>query len=374
VSLLTFGPGEAVWEVFGHNALMIRNQLTGAEALYHWGVFSFDQPGFVPRFLKGEMLYSMGAGQPGYALEQYERANRSIRIQTLNMSPDAKLALYQEVAENLENPDYRYDYFLENCSTRIRDLIDRAVGGALHAQASAPDHDYRFHTRRLTQHDLPVWTGMDALLGNPGSRPITGWEAAFVPMELAEEVAATQVAIGGRREPLAARDEVLFASTNPPEPQEPRSFLLGFVALGLGLGGVIYGLGRASAQGGAAFRLGFTVLAGSWSLLAGLFGVLLIAVLFTDHIWMYRNENVLQLSPVSLILAGLLPLALLRARPSPLALKLAGVVLGLSVLGFVLQALPGLDQGNGEVIALALPIHWGTYLALRRQARPSVAP
>jgi len=109
--------------------------------------------------------------------------------------------------------------------------------------------------------------------------------------------------------------------------------------------------------------------------------VMVASWLLTDHVFMYRNENLFQLSPLSFALIPLLVSVGLSGRRSALAWRLAAVVAALSVLGLLLQLIPGLDQGNGQIIALALPVHlgvaWGTRMlassarAAHQTARPS---
>jgi hypothetical protein len=121
------------------------------------------------------------------------------------------------------------------------------------------------------------------------------------------------------------------------------------------------GLGLFSIVWGVVGGLGGVVLAGLWA--------------FTDHVMAYRNENLFQLNPLLLGLAVLVPLGLAGMhRAARWARVLASVLAGLSLAGLVLQALPGLDQVNGPIIALLLPIHLGTAMGLPRAIRPEPAP
>jgi len=112
-------------------------------------------------------------------------------------------------------------------------------------------------------------------------------------------------------------------------------------------------------RGGGAARLGFSLVSGAWLLFAGIGGVILLGLwAFTDHSIAYRNENVLQLSPLALPLVVLLPALAYGARWSwRWGPKLAAAVAALSVLGFALQVLPWFNQVNGPEIALAMPIN-----------------
>ncbi len=366
VYLVTYGPGDRVWEPFGHNAIWIRDRRTGTDLAYNWGVFSFNEVDFVPRFLKGTMMYRMAASDAHATARGYESLNRSVHVQELALTGSQKVDLERRVRANLEDPVYRYDYFLDNCSTRVRDMLNAVLGGAIEtATTNVADETFRFHTRRLTQHDLAIWTGIDLLLGNPGSRPISRWESLFVPMELQEVVGELEIAVpGGGRMPLVASEEVVFEAVRSAEPETPTGIRWQLPLFGLALGGLLVWLARGWKRGSGGARLALGLTAAAWCLLAGIIGVVLVLVWFTDHVWMYWNENLLQFSPLSLVLLAFLPGALRGSGQR--AARWAAVVAGLAVLGFVIQVFPGVDQGNGELIAAALPVHLGLAWALSR--------
>jgi hypothetical protein len=127
-------------------------------------------------------------------------------------------------------------------------------------------------------------------------------------------------------------------------------------------------LARAARSG--ARRIALAVVIALWALVTGVFGTL-IALLwaFTDHSVTYYNENLLQANPLLLALAVLAPLAISKGRGTKTATRLALLIAGLSVLGFLLQVFPNLDQVNGEIIALMLPIHCAVVAAMNTSQR-----
>ena len=130
---MTMGPGKAVWERFGHNAIWIHDPERGTDQAYNYGLFDLRQEKFLVRFLQGRMWYWM-QGFPAQAyVELYRRANRSVWIQELEMPANAKRELQEflEWNERPENRFYHYDYYRDNCSTRVRDALDRALGGRI---------------------------------------------------------------------------------------------------------------------------------------------------------------------------------------------------------------------------------------------------
>jgi hypothetical protein len=372
VYLMTMGPGSAVWERFGHNAIWIDDPSVQPDTAYNYGLFDFRQENFLLRFIRGQMWYWMAGFPAEPYVQTYVRDNRSVWLQELNLPPRARLELREFLRwnERPENRFYHYDYYRDNCSTRVRDAIDRVIGGAIEAQtASRPTGTtYRFHTQRLTANDPLVFTGLLLALGQQVDRPISAWEEMFLPLALRDH--ARQVTVtgpDGSQIPLVASERTLFESTAPPPPDAPPSWLHWYLLVGTVVGALAAALGGL-ARRRAAGRLGLGVVAVLWGSLAGLAGMVLAGLwAFTDHAMAYRNENLFQVNPLVLALAVLVPLAQAGSgRAGRWARGLALVLVGLSLLGLVLQVLPGFDQVNGQVIALALPIHIGFAVGLRR--------
>ncbi len=372
VYLMTMGPGAAVWERFGHNAIWIDDPAVEPDTAYNYGLFDFRQENFLLRFLRGQMWYWM-AGIPAEPYVQtYVRDNRSVWLQELNLPPRARLELREFLRwnERPENRFYHYDYYKDNCSTRVRDAIDRVIGGAIEAQtASLPTGTtYRFHTQRLTANDPLIFTGLLLALGEQVDRPISAWEEMFLPMALREYARGVTVAgPGGARVPLVASERTLFESTAPAPPAAPPSWLHWYLLLGMVVGALAAVLGD-PARRGILGRSGLFVLAVLWGSVGGLGGIVLAGLwAFTDHVMAYWNENLFQVNPLMLALPVLVRFAMAGSgKAGRWARALALGLAALSLLGFVLQVLPGLDQVNGQVIALALPIHLGFAVGVRR--------
>ncbi|MBV9773755.1 MAG: DUF4105 domain-containing protein [Gemmatimonadetes bacterium] len=374
VYLLTMGQGDEVWEKFGHNAIWIHDPVRGTDQAYNYGMFDFRQENFVLRFVQGRMLYWMQGIPMDWTLPVYQRGNRSVTAQELNLTPRqrAELRDFLEWNESPENRFYRYDYYRDNCSTRVRDALDRVLGGRIRAETQAvpSGSSYRWHTDRLTADDVPIYAAITMGLGEPADRPISRWEEMFLPEKLHDQVARMRVRdAAGREVPLVASERVLVPSAREPERQAPPRRIPGFLLAGLALGSAFLLLARGAARSRAA-RYGFAGLAALWTLFVGSGGVILAGLwLFTDHQIAYRNENLFQLDPVALALVLLAPALAMGARwAARPAVAVSRIVVALAVLGLVAQVLPGLDQGNGIAIALALPAHLGLALALRRLA------
>ena len=385
VYLLTMGQGDEVWELFGHNAIWIKDKSNGTDITYNWGMFDFAQPNFLGRFLTGNTQYWMEGIPLESMLRAYTQRNRSMLAQELNLTPAQRLALKNSLEENArpENKFYRYDYYRDNCSTRLRDMLDRALGGQLQTSTTTriTSETYRSHTQRLTQNDIPVYTGITFALGHPADKPISAWDEMFLPVRMANHLRKVRVAdTAEKKVPLVRSEMALFTAGRAPEPSSTPNYLPWFLALGLALGGTLIALVSRAEIGGRFSLFAATLLATLWSLIAGIAGTALFAAwVFTHHYFMSRNENLLQLNPISIVLTVLIPLSIYALRGVSRARQLSAVVAALSLIGMIAQGTPFFRQLNGEIIALALPVNlavvWTVFrlTGYRRTSRASSA-
>jgi amino acid transporter len=327
------------------------------------------------------MRYSMGAFGMNETVDQYRRSNRTVWAQKLNLQPAQKQRLAEFVAWNVrpENRDYHYDYFRDNCSTRVRDALDVALSGTIKSatQAAPSGTSFRFHTARLTQDDWPVFTGTMLGLGEPVDGEISIWDEMFLPVRMKDQLRRVRVTGPGGQEPLVQDERIIVQATRAPEETGVHRGILGYLlisVIGLAVG---YGLWILGGRGASV--TGTLALATLWSLVAGLAGTVLAGLwVFTDHLYSYRNENLFQLNPLSLLvavaLAGLMWKRRRRGREvsSRFAVTTARLVAGLSLVGFVIQMLPGVDQVNGGAIALALPLHMGVLALIMSLGSPAL--
>jgi hypothetical protein len=383
VYVMTMGPGSLVWERFGHNAIWVQDAARGTDKAYNYGLFDFEQENFILRFVQGRMLYWMEGFDAYMTAELYRRDNRSVWIQELNLTPAERVRLrdFLEWNEREENRYYRYDYYRDNCSTRVRDAIDLVLGGRLRESTAAPaGATFRSHTRRLTTNDIPIYTGLQMGLGSPVDRPISKWEEMFLPLKLREHLRMiTTVDEAGREVPLVRSEATLYESTRPAVREAPPMWWPGYLAAGLVVGALLALLAAGSSRRRAA-RYGFILLASVWSILSGFGGLVLLGLwTLTDHAAAYANENLFQLNPLSLALLVLVPaLAYGAVRGRRVTVILAVAVAAISLLGLLLKLLPWFGQVNHEVIALALPVHlalaWSLYTLAKRPSAAQAAP
>ena len=239
-SLLTMLPGDEVYSLFGHSAIRIRDDAAGIDRTYNFGTFSFEQPYFVLRFLRGSLDYSLDTAPYAYELQKYQYLRRPVVEQTLALDAEVVRTLYDRLEVNAlpENRDYRYDFFWDNCSTRLLDAVDSALVATGRPGLELPPTEAPRTFRELlapyTAGNRPVDLGIDLALGAPGDRVATAREEAFLPLELAAQL--DRATVGGR--PLVARRDTVFwvegAGLPAPAPRWPLGLTLGLAALGLG--------------------------------------------------------------------------------------------------------------------------------------------
>jgi hypothetical protein len=359
VRLLTMGNGQDIYALFGHTAIWVHDNVTRRDTVFNWGEFDLRQPNFILHFLQGLNLYTIGGQRIDDLLYAYRYWNRSVTAQELDLSTSEKDTLVAIINENMqpENRRYRYDYFVENCATRPRDILDRVLRGQLRAGAdSITPTSYRWQALRLMQGDKPLALGVNIGLGRPSDEPITAWQEMFLPRKLHDWVATRQVKDStGALHPLVKNERVLFKSTRPPEPESAPSFGWLWIA-GLVIAGLFVWLGRRALTGSRGARIGAAIAFGVWAFVAGILGTILTLLwTVTDHRFAHANENLLLFNPLWLVLAVLLPMYFLRGRASWATTRLVTAVFALSVVALVAHA--GLSrQSNLGVIGLALPI------------------
>lgn len=341
--LVTYGPGQEVWERFGHNAIWLRDAELGLDHVYSFGYFEMDRPGFHLDFARGIMKYFGSAASPEEEFAFYRMRDRSIRIQKLALD-DARIGqLHELLHENIfPIPQYYdYDYFFANCSTWLRDLIDRVVDGQVRAQLEEQPArlGFRDHIRRYNESRLELHAGLMLLLGPMIDRPRTAWEEGFVPEALADWMGT--VSVDG--EPLVGESETLYASSRHDAPAEPT------------LQWWSYGLVSLLAALLVAVALRFDP--GFWPMLpwrvavlaTGLGGVIVLLMWFASgHEVIDGNRVVLMLNPLWLLM--LLPL------PRPARTGLWWLLAAAALAGAVLLAWPGSPQYRPQLVFGLLPL------------------
>ncbi|HEX3904885.1 MAG TPA: DUF4105 domain-containing protein [Polyangia bacterium] len=372
---VTFGPGDHPFFKFGHDAIWIHDADGGTDKVYNFGTFAFS-PRVIVDFLHGRMTYWLSVSYLPAVIASYERENRTIDVQELTLAPQAKRELRARLDLNArpENRDYKYDYFLDNCATRVRDAIDLAVGGRLRESARAPARlSLRGQALRMTADYWPLYVALDIVLGPDTDRPIDRWGEMFIPEELARGLAAVTVAAPSGPRPLVKEARAIYAAVDRPPPLETPPARGGlFFVVGCMVGLCFLGLGwgasrpRLARPARVACRVALGLALATWGLLTGFVGSFLVYVWgFTDHVVAHHNQNILLFAPWALALALLgFGVAFGSPRMGRAARGVATAALAAVVAACALKLGVVRHQENGALLAFALPAWIGVRASL----------
>lgn len=366
VSLITYGPGETYWERFGHDAIELRDVGSGESVNFNYGVFDFEEKGFLLNFARGRMRYLMDAAPSALDESLYTDAGRSVTRQRLALGATQAAALRDFLLWNLrpENAPYRYDYYADNCTTRVRDALDAALGGALRAQLTARRGNltYRQHTARMMQAQPWLMLVLDLGLGPYADQPLDAWRESFLPDVLQANLRQVHITdAAGHQRPLVVSEAIVTpgrieAATTAPDLRLPLAIA------GLGLGVLLVLMYRF-------WMPGYIALGSLYLVAAGLVGLILLALwTLTAHHSAWANANLLLFNPAAWLL---LP-TLWRRRRALRASRFIDGVIALQLLAMVaavlLHLLPGSVQQNQPWLLFALPLWLALAWTLRKAA------
>ena len=367
VSLISYGPGETYWERFGHDAIELRDGVSGESVDFNYGMFDFEEKNFFLNFARGRMHYLMDAQSSAPEQRDYVEAGRSVTRQRLSLAPTQASALRDFLLWNLrpENAGYPYDYYVDNCTTRVRDALDHVLGGVLkaHLAPQPGGMTYRQQTARLMAAQPWLMLVLDLGLGPYADRPLDNWQESFLPMVLQANLRNIQLhdATGASR-PLVLDEQLVSPNRLEVPPVAAPDLRPGLAIAGLILAVLIVFARRR-------WSLGFALLGTIYLVLAGLIGiVLLILWTLTEHHSAWANANLLLFSPLAFFL---LP-SLWRARrglpPSRFVNAILLVQLLAMLIAVLLHLLTGNVQQNQPWLLFALPC----WLALAWSARSEI--
>jgi len=377
VYALTFSPGDEPFYKFGHNAIWIHDDkaIKARDRVYNWGTFSFGDPALIPKFVVGRFMYWLSTAAITATKRIYAHENRWVDAQELDLSGPEKLALQTAVEENLQgdNKYYKYDYFRDNCSTRVRDALDKVTGGAIREAGKAPGRlTLRQHTMRVTADTPAFATVLSLALGDLIDKPATKWDEAFLPGELQSTLTSVKLKdAAGKERPLVKAQERLVAANRADTPFDPPNWFGYFFSAGVALAGLVAGLAAAASNKSKAARVTLGLAMTLSSLVLGFLGLFFLFVwFFTDHQAGYGNENIFVCAPFAwALVGGGIGVARGKERSIERAAKVAAAGAALAVLGVVVKILPWFDQYNWWFLALLVPpwvaLAWG----LRRLAQ-----
>jgi hypothetical protein len=352
IGVMTMEPGAEFWERFGHDSLVVVDPATGNATSYNFGFFDMGEPDFVGNFVRGVMRYYLIALPAEEDLAEYRAKGRGVSIQWLDLDAAQARSLADALAINArpENARYRYEYFTDNCATRVRDALDRALGGKLKEQLSGRSQGNTFRSESVRLAWPAKWMAVGFHVGLSGyaDRPLSRWDEAFIPMRLRDSLREVKRTDG---RPLVAAEEILLPHRLSLPPEEMPNWRVPALFTGLLAAAAAFWLGRRRPRILAAFALPF------WAL-SGVTGVVMLYLWFgTAHIAGHGNENILLLSPLCLLLLPGGWQALRGREGSSRFRTLLWIVAGSAAIAGFLKFLPFRPQENVEWVLLLLPLH-----------------
>jgi hypothetical protein len=219
VYLITCGPGTETYSIYGHSALRIVIPEKKSDVVYNWGMFDFSAPNFAWKFAKGRLNYWVGEESIQNFLQIYLFEKRFVISQKINLNPDETGKLLTLLNENLkpENINYRYDFFYDDCSTRIRDLLEKTIGEKL---LYPPAETWKTPTFREMvgkyQNPFP-WLdfGIDLIMGSPGDKKATFRDRMFLPLDMQNGLSETVINRSGKMIPLLQNNKAILDFNSP---------------------------------------------------------------------------------------------------------------------------------------------------------------
>ena len=374
VDLYTYGPGTIYWERFGHDALVITDTSSGESYAFNYGMFDFDQKDFYLNFARGIMIYRAAAWPTADDIQQFSAEGRSITDQHLNLTPAQRAQLRDFLVWNVQpqNARYRYRYFADNCTTRVRDALDRVLDGSLQRQLTGPaahGETYRSETDRLMSGQPWLMVLLDLGLGPYADQPLTRWTGAFIPARLMNELRSVHATDGA---PLVQSETVLSPQRLPSPPVAAPDMRWPLLIAGLVLG-IAFVAAAWFRDQYEIERWWFAAVGALYALLAGIAGALMLVLWFaTAHRAAWANENLWLFNP----LAWLLVPALLRVRKpgsagSRFGIAIAALLTLSAVFALISKLLPWFPQRNLPWILFALPAWIGLLCGLWMMRPPS---
>ncbi len=180
ISLLTCSPGDELYSAFGHTAIRVNDMV------FNYGMFNFNTEGFYIKFVSGQTDYELGVEMMDGFERQYERRNRSVIEQKLNLTNEEKAALFNALIENTrpENKTYRYNFVFDNCATRPRVKIEECLKGAIKYDVKEESESYRKLIEKYVGEDSWIKFGIDILIGAEADKTASFFDRLFLPDEL----------------------------------------------------------------------------------------------------------------------------------------------------------------------------------------------
>ena len=197
IEVYTCAPGNQLYSQFGHTAIGVFDRQRGIDQVFNYGTFSFNTPHFYLKFCAGKLLYQLTSESFSQFVYSYERRGRQVVAQRLNLTLEQRQHLFNLLSENClpENCDYQYDFFFDNCATRVLDILYHAFGDSLTYTATdtLPQPSMRDCIHPYLNGSQWTKAGIDLVLGSITDRRATCRQQSFLPDKLHDYLAECQI-------------------------------------------------------------------------------------------------------------------------------------------------------------------------------------
>ena len=296
IYLLTCGPGDDLYNTFGHTGIRVFDRSQAIDIVFNYGIFDFDTEGFYTKFLRGKLLYNLGVQKFGSFLQTYKREKRTIYQQELNLTVTDRNKIYAKLIDNYkpENRAYKYDFFFDNCSTRPRDVLELIS----EFQWAEENHDKTF--RNILDEYLKgkPWSdfGIDLIIGSVADKKASQEDQMFIPDYLHDHLSKASTPKG----PIVAKEDLILDFIKLNDKRNKSSWfnpvtlfvILLIIELAIWI----------QASKPNVHRL-YDLYNKIWLTILGIAGIVILFMWFgTDHIATKQNWNLLWLHPLYLLI------------------------------------------------------------------------
>jgi hypothetical protein len=360
ISHITVAPGQDLYDSFGHTALWVYDPANGIDKVYGYGTYDFNAPNFYGKFVRGQLNYMLSVIDMGTFIYSYQYQNRSVTDQVLNLSSEQKEQIYAFLENNYlpENRYYKYDFFFDNCTSRVRDVLKKIGGDNLIFSPPAEQRSFRQWIDLYLQDQDWSDFGMDLGLGDLSDRIATPYESMFLPENLFHGLEKATIVRNGQKQPLVMQMRTLFQATPFDKETEGfspiRAFWLAFLL-------VAAITGWQYRKKSTSYRIDVFLF-----VLAGLTGCVLVFLWFgTDHGVTRNNWNLTWAWPLHLFVAFLLGRP---HKPTWLSVYFLvyAIVAGLVLLGWRMWP----QELDSELVPLVLMLALRAVFVYLRLKRP----
>lgn len=359
ISIITCSPGYELYSVFGHSAIRVSDPGAGIDFVYNYGTFDFGDPDFYMKFTRGKLDYMLSVEPFPLFREAYIYENRSVWEQVLDLTQKEKQTVFDMLQENAkpENKYYKYDFFYDNCSSRIRDIIRKALNNGITFPNLKREENYSF--RNLIDEYLGDfrWSdfGIDMSLGLPTDKVASSEQYMFLPYELKKGFDST--VFKGTTRPLVKKLNVIFEAKKTEAAKslfQPVNVFWGIFILMAIVSAMIW------KRKPNRYWIDFTIF-----LIFGLLGVFLLLLwLATDHKATAWNMNILWALPTHIVMAFLL-----LKKTKPFFVDMYFLCNGLLMLLILLAFVPLPQQLNISVIPIILLLGMRSFIIFFKEKR-----